>query len=140
MQNNNLDNIRMPRTKESTIFEVVLAVIIIIETIFLYRHTHGDSGVMTIAATLVAASAVCMLIAYWPKWINMPVTIKNYRQLELKSRSGRVASIIISLFPAFFANKELMSGTSGTVLGIGFTILLVAVLGYFMWKIEQAAE
>ena len=140
MQNNNLDHIRMPRTKESTIFEVVLAVIILIETIFLYRHTHGDSGVMTIAATLFAAAVVCMIIAYWPKWINMPVTIKNYRQLELKSRSCRVASIIISLFPAFFTNKELMSGTSGTVLGIGFTILLMAVLGYFMWKIEQAAE
>ena len=30
MQNNNLDNIRMPRTKESTIFEVVFAVIILI--------------------------------------------------------------------------------------------------------------
>lgn len=140
MQNNNLDNIRMPRTKESTIFEVVLAVIILIETIFLYRHTHGDSGVMTIAATLFAASVVCMFIAYWPKWINMPVTIKNYRQLELKSRACRVTCIIIALFPAFFANKELMSGTSGTVLGIGFTILLVGVLGFFLWKIEQAAE
>ena len=140
MENNNLDDIRMPRTKESTIFEVVLAVIIIIETIFLFRHTHGDSGVMTIAGMLFLGSAVCMLIAYRPKWINIPVTIKNYRQLELKARSCRVACIIIALFPAFFANQELMSGPSGTVLGIGFTVLIVAVLGFFVWKIEQAAE
>ena len=140
MQSNNLDHNRHHRTNERTDFEDELGVVTLTETIFLYRHTHGDSGVMTIAGVLFAASVVCMFIAYWPKWINMPVTIKNYRQLELKSRSGRVASIIISLFPAFFANKELMSGTSGTVLGIGFTILLVGVLGYFMWKIEQAAE
>lgn len=140
MQENNLDNIRMPRTKESTTFEIVLAVIIIIESIFLYTHTHGDSGVMTIAAIMFIASAVSMLIAYRPKWINMPVTIKNYRQLELKARSCRVVCIITSLFPACFANKQLMSGTSGTVLGIGFAILLVTVLGYFLWKIEKAAE
>ena len=52
MQNNNLDNIRMPRTKESTIFEMVLGVIIIINCVFLYIKSGGDSGTMTIAAII----------------------------------------------------------------------------------------
>ena len=140
MEDNNLDNVRLPRTKESSIFEAVLAIIIIIETIFLYKHTGGDSGVLTIAAILFLVSAVCMACAYRPKWINIPVTIKNYRQLLLKAQSVRVVSIIIALFPAFFANMELMSGSSGTVIGIGFTLLLMGIVVFYVWKIEQAGK
>ena len=79
--NEDLNNIRLPRTKESTLFEVVLACIIIIEGVFIYLKSAGDSGTLTIAAIPLLAAAALMVTAYWPKWINMPVTIKNYRQL-----------------------------------------------------------
>ena len=140
MENNNLNDVRLPRTKESTIFEVVLALIIILEVAFLYKQTGGDSGVLTIAALLFLVSVVCMICAYRPKWINIPVTIKNYRQLGLKAQAARVVSLIIAVFPVFFANPQLMEGPSGTVLGIGFTLLLVGVVGFYVWRIEQAGK
>ena len=140
MENNNLNDVRLPRTKESTIFEVVLVLLIILETAFLYKQTGGDVGVLTIAAILFLVSASCMFCAYWPKWINVPVNIKNYQQLVLKAQAARVVSLIIALFPVFFAKPQLMNGTSGTIFGIGFTVLLMGVLGFYVWRIEKAGS
>ena len=81
-----------------------------------------------------------MATAYWPKWINMPVTIKNYRQVELKAQSARIIAIVIALFPACFANPEWMNGSSGTVIGIGFTIIVMAIIGFYVWKMEKAGK
>lgn len=138
--NEDLNSIRLPRTKESTIFELVLAVIIIINGAFLYIKSGGDSGTMTIAAILLLVAAGIMATAYWPKWLNMPVTIKNYRQLELKAQSARVIAIVIALFPACFAKPEWMNGPSGTIIGIGFTIIVMAVIGFYVWKMEKAGK
>lgn len=138
--NEDMNNIRLPRTKESTIFELVAAVIIIIEGVYLYIKTGGDSGTMTIAAILFLVAAGIMVTAYWPRWINMPVTIKNYRQVELKAQSARIIAVVIALFPAFFTNPEWMNGTSGTIIGIGFTIVVMAVIGFYVWKMEKAGK
>ena len=138
--NEDLNSIRLPRTKESTIFELVLGVIIIINCVFLYIKSGGDSGTMTIAAILLLVAAGIMATAYWPKWINMPVTIKNYRQVELKAQSARIIAIVIALFPACFANPEWMNGSSGTVIGIGFTIIIMAIIGFYVWKMEKAGK
>lgn len=138
--NEDLNNIRLPRTKESTLFEVVLACIIIIEGVFIYLKSAGDSGTLTIAAIPLLAAVALMVTAYWPKWINMPVTIKNYRQMELKAQSARVIAIVIALFPACFAKPEWMNGPSGTIIGIGFTIIVMAVIGFYVWKMEKAGK
>lgn len=138
--NEDMNNIRLPRTKESTIFELVAAVIIIIEGVYLYIKTGGDSSTMTIAAILFLVAAGIMVTAYWPRWINMPVTIKNYRQVELKAQSARIIAVVIALFPAFFTNPEWMNGTSGTIIGIGFTIVVMAVIGFYVWKMEKAGK
>ena len=79
-----------------------------------------------------------MVTAYWPKWINMPVTIKNYRQLELKAQSARVIALVVALFPAFFANPECMKGPSGTIIGIGFAAIVMVIVIYYVWRIEKA--
>ena len=138
--NEDLNNIRLPRTKESTIFELVAAVIIIIESVCLYIKSGADSGTMTIAAILFLAAVSLLVAAYWPKWINMPVTIKNYRQVELKARCSRIIAIVIALFPAFFAKPEWMNGTSGTIIGIGFTIVVMSIIGFHVWKMEMAGK
>lgn len=138
--NEDLNDIRLPRTKESTISELVLAVIIIIEGILLYTKSHGDTGVMTISGMLFLAAAILMAVAYRPKWINMPVTVKNFRQVELKSQSARVIAIVVALFPACFVNPQWMVGASGTVIGIVFTIIVMAVGGFYIWKMEKAGK
>lgn len=138
--NEDLNDIRLPRTKESTIFELALAVIIIIEGILLYTKSHGDTGVMTISGMLFLAAAILMAVAYRPKWINMPVTVKNFRQVELKSQSARVIAIVVALFPACFVNPQWMIGASGTVIGIVFTIIVMAVGGFYIWKMEKAGK
>ena len=138
--NEDLNNIRLPRTRESTIFELVVAVIIIIEGVCLYIHSDGDSGTMTIAAILFLVAVGLLITSYWPKWINVPVTIKNYRQVELKAQCSRVIAIVIALFPAFFAKPEWMNGTSGTIIGIGFTIVVMSIIGFYVWKMEKAGK
>ena len=93
-----------------------------------------------LAAILFLVAAGIMVTAYWPRWINMPVTIKNYRQVELKAQSARIIAVVIALFPAFFTNPEWMNGTSGTIIGIGFTIVVMAVIGFYVWKMEKAGK
>ena len=95
---------------------------------------------MTIAAILLLVAAGIMATAYWPKWINMPVTVKNFRQVELKSQSARVIAIVVALFPACFVNPQWMVGASGTVIGIVFTIIVMAVGGFYIWKMEKAGK
>jgi drug/metabolite transporter (DMT)-like permease len=136
--NEDLNNIRLPRTKESTLFEIVLAIIIIIEGVFIYLKSAGDSGTLTIAAIPLLAAVVLMVTAYRPKWINMPVTIKNYRQMELKAQSARVIALVVALFPAFFTNPEWMKGPSGTIIGIGFAAIVMVIVIYYVWRIEKA--
>lgn len=138
--NEDLNNVRLPRTKESTLFEVLLAVIIIIEGAYLYIKSSGDFGTLTIAGILLLVAAAMMATAYWPRWINIPVTIKNFRQMELKAQSARVIALVVALFPVLFANEPLMRGTSGSVVGIGFTAVVVAIIGFYVWKIEQAGK
>lgn len=107
--NEDLNDIRLPRTKESTIFELVLAAIIIIEGILLYTKSHGDTGVMTISAMLFLAAAILMAVAYRPKWINMPVTVKNFR----KWNSSRRAHVSLPLSsPCFQPALSIPNGWS----------------------------
>jgi drug/metabolite transporter (DMT)-like permease len=117
---------------------VVLASIIIIEGVFIYLKSAGDSGTLTIAAIPLLAAVALMVTAYRPKWINMPVTIKNYRQVELKAQSARVIALVVALFPAFFANPECMKGPSGTIIGIGFAAIVMVIVIYYVWRIEKA--
>ena len=72
--NEDLNNIRLPRTKESTLFEVVLACIIIIEGVFIYLKSAGDSGTLTIAAIPLLA-AVALMVAAYRLHVSLPLSL-----------------------------------------------------------------
>ena len=114
----NGESLRVRRTKESTIFELVALVLLIALwtlAISMYRHapesipTHFDlegnannygsrltllviAGVGTLIGVLMMASA------YAPKQMtNVPMTINNMRQVNILSRMLRIMGIVMIL-------------------------------------------
>lgn len=119
MEQNNFDikEIKVQRTTEATVFEIVfvLTAVIVWGLILWIIHcapdivpTHFDAsgkpnaygsptGIIIPCVILTIAAVSCMAIAYFPRYINMPVKITNIRQVELSVRSVRVAGITFLL-------------------------------------------
>ena len=112
-----LKKVKVHRTLEGTIFEIafVLIAVIVWGLIVWMVHqapdivpTHFDgSGKpnaygspvgVTIPCIIITIVAIgCMVVAYFPRYINMPVGIKNIRQVGLVITSVRVVGITLLL-------------------------------------------
>ena len=119
MEQNNFDikKVKVHRTTEATVFEIAFAIVAVIVwglIIWMIHQapdivpTHFDASGkpnaygspigITIPCIIVTIVAIgCMAVAYFPRFINMPVSITNIRQVELTIRSVRVAAIILLL-------------------------------------------
>ena len=113
----NIKEVKVHRTTEATVFEVAFAILAIIVwgIIICMIHrapdivpTHFDGsgrpnaygspiGLLVPCIIITVAAIICMVIAYYPRYINMPFKITNTRQEELTIRSVRVAGITLLL-------------------------------------------
>lgn len=158
MEQNNFDikEIKVHRTMESTIFEMVFVLVAIVVwglIIWLIHRapdivpTHFDasgkpnaygspSGVAIPCIILTIGAIACMVCAYFPRHINMPFKIKNIRQVEIAIRFLRVTGITILLLPLAVAYSMLgMSSPSAipilAVVGLLFVeIIVFSILCY----------
>ena len=112
-----LKTVKVHRTTEATVLEVVFALtaIIVWGIIIWMIHrapdivpTHFDAsgkpnaygsptGIAIPCIIMTIAGIGLMVLAYFPRLINMPVKISNIRQVELTIRSTRIAAIILLL-------------------------------------------
>ncbi len=152
MEQNNFDikKIKVHRTTEATVFEIVFVLITVIVwgvIIWLVHRapdivpTHFDAsgkpnaygspvGITIPCALLTIGAIVCMSCAYFPQRINMPFKIRNIRQVELAIRSLRVTGITFLLLPLAVAYTMLgMSSPSAVpILAVIGLILVESVL------------
>ena len=148
MEQNNFDikKIKVHRTTEATIFEIVfvLMALIVWGLIIWMVHrapdivpTHFDAsgepnaygspvGITIPCALLTIGAIVCMVCAYFPRHINMPFKIRNIRQVELSIRLLRVIGVTLLLTPLAVA-YTLLGMSSPSVVPILAVIGLILV-------------
>lgn len=111
----NIKDVKVHRTLEGTVFEIVFAIVAIVVwgiIIWLVHRapdivpTHFDASGnpnaygspvgITIPCIILTIAAISLIVlAYFPRHINMPVNITNIRQVEMTIRSTRVAAITL---------------------------------------------
>ena len=152
MEQNNYDikKIKVHRTTEATVFEIVFVLIALIVwglIIWMVHRapdivpTHFDAsgkpnaygspvGITIPCALLTIGAIVCMVCAYFPRHINMPFKIRNIRQVELSIRLLRVIGVTLLLTPLAVAYTLLgMSSPSAIpILAVIGLILLESIL------------
>ena len=148
MEQNNFDikKIKVHRTTEATIFEIVfvLMALIVWGLIIWMVHrapdivpTHFDAsgkpnaygspvGITIPCALLTIGAIVCMVCAYFPRHINMPFKIRNIRQVELTIRLIRVTGVTFLLIPLAVA-YTMLGMSSPSVIPILASIGLILV-------------
>ena len=117
MERFDIKDVKLHRTTESTLFEIVFSIVMIVVwglIIWMICRapdivpTHFDGsgrpnaygspiGILVPCIIITVAAIICMVIAYYPRYINMPFKITNTRQVELAIRSVRVAGITLLL-------------------------------------------
>ncbi len=148
MEQNNFDieKIKVHRTTEATVFEIVFVLIALIVwglIIWMVHRapdivpTHFDAsgkpnaygspvGITIPCALLTIGAIVCMVCAYFPRHINMPFEIKNIRQVEQAIRLIRVTGVTFLLTPLAVAYTMLgMSSPSVIPILAAIGIILV---------------
>lgn len=149
-----LKKIKVHRTTEGTIFEIVTAVLLIalwVLTIVLWQKsdpvvvTHFDlSGTpdgfgsrdhMFVTAVGATLSSVLLLVsAYYPRFVNLPVGISNIRQATTAVRMVRVLAVAITLL--FIG--ILLSMTYGKLFPTAFfLILIIFIIAFYTYKIYK---
>ena len=148
MEQNNFDikKIKVHRTTEATVFEIVFVVMTLIIwglIIWLVHRapnivpTHFDAsgepnaygspvGITIPCALLTIGAIVCMVCAYFPRHINMPFKIRNIRQVELTIRLIRVTGVTFLLIPLAVA-YTMLGMSSPSVIPILASIGLILV-------------
>lgn len=140
----NIKDVKVHRTLEGTVLEIVFAIVAIIVwgiIIWLVHRapdivpTHFDAsgnpnaygtpaGVAIPCVILTMVAISMMVIAYFPRHINMPFEITNIRQVELVIRQLRIVGITSLLLPLAVAYMMLgMKTPSATPL-----LLLVGLI------------
>ena len=151
-----LKSVKIHRTIEATVFEVVFAILAISVwgiIIWLVHQapdivpTHFDgSGTpngygspvgITIPCAIITIAAIgCMIVAYFPRLINMPYKITNIRQVKYAILSVRFTAITLLLMALAIAYMMLgmPSPTATPILAVSvlliLNIIVFTILGY----------
>lgn len=148
MEQNNFDikKIKVYRTTEATVFEVAFAIVAIIVwgvIIWLVHRapdivpTHFDAsgnpnaygspiGATIPCVILTIGAIVMMVLAYFPRHINMPFKITNIQQVKLTIRQLRIAGITFLFLPLTVAYMMLaMKTPSATPLLVVVGLILL---------------
>lgn len=119
----NIKDVKVHRTLEGTVFEIVFAIVAIIVwgiIIWLVHrapdivpthfdasgkpNAYGSPAGVTIPCVILTIVAISMMvIAYFPRHINMPFEITNIRQVTLVIRQLRIVGITSLFLPLALA-------------------------------------
>lgn len=137
-----LKSVKVHRTTEATVFELAFAIVAaIVWGVIIWMvlrapdvvPTHFDVagkpnaygsplGILIPCIILTLAALGCMVVAYFPRFINMPFPVNSIRRVETAIRSARVAGLTLMLLPLALAYTLLVSQSPL------FVLLCVAVL------------
>lgn len=153
----NIKEVKVHRTTEATVFEVAFAILaIIVWGIIIWMihrapdivPTHFDGsgkpnaygspvGIIIPCVILTIGAIVCMVIAYFPRHINIPFKITNIRQVELVIRQLRVMGITFLLIPlsVVYMMLGMQSPSPAPIIAvIGLLLLEIIVFMILIYK------
>ena len=153
MSDFNIKEVKVHRTLEGTIFEIAFAAITIVVwelIIWMVKQapdivpTHFDAsgrpnaygsptGILIPCIIVTIAAISMMVIAYFPRHINMPFKITNIRQVELVIRMTRITGLLFLALTLAIGWTSLVSINHGgpsaipilTIVGLLFAIIIV---------------
>ena len=98
----NIKEVKVHRTLEGTIFEVVTAIIIVVMYAVAIAKNYFDfdnfQGKHMATIILSVISIILLLVAYSPNNIHYGEKPKNIRQVELSIRATRIIAVEMALF------------------------------------------
>ena len=147
------EKIKVYRTLEGNIFELVFLVLMIAVWVFIImalqkapdvvpthfdaagRATSYDSkfGILFATVFTTIGGVIMLCGAYFPHTINIPVKIKTPRQYLLAIRMMRVLSLTLLALTAAIAYTSLVAGTHGepsaipilAIVGVMFAVIVI---------------
>ena len=131
LKKDNRPAVKVNRTLEGTIFEIVVAAILIVSWVIIIMNRNNLPAWFPLTQCIITSSVSLgmMVAAYFPNSINMPVQINTPRQYALAIRMVRIIGVILSLMPvtAYFHS---MLSTVFCVGGLVVVIIIFSVLIY----------
>lgn len=131
LKKDNRPAVKVNRTLEGTIFEIVVAAILIVSWVIIIMNRNNLPAWFPLTQCIITSlvSLGMMVAAYLPNSINMPVQINTPRQYALAIRMVRIIGVILSLMPvtAYFHS---MLSTVFCVGGLVVVIIIFSVLIY----------
>lgn len=161
MNDFNIKEVKVHRTLEGTIFEIVFVIMAIVVwgLIILMLNqapdiipTHFDisgkpnaygspMGIVIPCIIVTIAAIGLMVIAYFPRHINMPFKVTNIRQVELTIRMTRITGLIflaLTLAIGWTSLGSINHGGSNAIPILTVVSLLFAVIIVFTILIRKA--
>lgn len=131
LKKDNRPAVKVNRTLEGTIFEIVVAAILIVSWVIIIMNRNNLPAWFPLSQCIITSlvSLGMLVAAYFPNSINMPVQINTPRQYALAIRMVRIIGVILSLMPvtAYFHS---MLSTVFCVGGLVVVIIIFSVLIY----------
>ena len=131
LKKDNRPTVKVNRTLKGTIFEIVVAAILIVSWVIIIMNLDNLPAWFPFSQCIITSfvSLGMMVAAYFPNSINMPVQINTPRQYALAIRMVRIIGVILSLMPvtAYFHS---MLSTVFCVGGLVVVIIIFSVLIY----------
>lgn len=129
LKKDNRPAVKVNRTLEGTIFEIVVAAILIVSWVIIIMNLNNLPAWFPLTQCIITSlvSLGMMVAAYFPNSINMPVQINTPRQYALAIRMVRIIGVILSLMPVTTYFHSMLS-TAFCVGGLVVVIIIFTIL------------
>ena len=130
----NIKSVKVHRTLEGTIFEIVCAVILIVMWVLaLTTKIFDGSEIQGKHIGIIAMTVVTIVLlagAYCPRWINAGQDLQNIRQVEIAIRMTRTIAVELAAFcllmVVFTPNRAIFD-----IIHIAFIVVVLATVAIF---------
>ena len=132
LKKENRPAVKVNRTLEGTIFEIVVAAILIVSWVIIIMNRNNLPAWFPLAQCIITSlvSLGMMVAAYFPNSINMPVQINTPRQYALAIRMVRIIGGILSLMPVTAYFHSMLS----TVFCVGGLVVVIIIFSVLLHK------
>ncbi len=132
LKKDNRPAVKVNRTLEGTIFEIVVAAILIVSWVIIIMNRNNLPAWFPLTQCIITSlvSLGMMVAAYFPNSINMPVQINTPRQYALAIRMVRIIGVILSLMPVTAYFHSMLS----TVFCVGGLVVVIIIFTVLLHK------
>lgn len=141
----NENKVRLHRTKESTLFEFICGVVLIVMWADVAFHWSAIKEIEAVLIGNVVGTGCIVLelaLAYRPDQINWPVRIKQLSLYVLLAQATRVMAVEMSVMFAVLSFGMVHQGAFLEATGMvetAFVILIFVTIAVYIWRMRRAS-